>query len=173
MNLALKLVFFCGIAGTLVINYGDQITTMIDHHVRATEGRNASRETSTANVVNSMEVQRSGDGHYWLDMNVNSQNIHFIVDTGASYITLSLQDAQNLNLNLHESDFTIPVNTAAGQTTMAAVTLDVVSVGVIELYDVKAFVAREGMLSVSLLGMNYLNRLDRFSFKDQKLILEQ
>ncbi|HRW28750.1 MAG TPA: TIGR02281 family clan AA aspartic protease, partial [Emcibacteraceae bacterium] len=80
---------------------------------------------------------------------------------------------QNLNLNLHESDYTIPVNTAAGQTTMAPVTLDVVSVGVIELYDVKAFVARDGMLSVSLLGMNYLNRLDRFSFKDQRLILEQ
>ena len=157
----------------MVINYGDQITMLIDHNIKAKEGRNASNVTSTSNVVNSMEVQRSGDGHYWLDMNVNSQNIHFIVDTGASYITLSQQDAQNLNLNLHESDYTIPVNTAAGQTTMAPVTLDVVSVGVIELYDVKAFVARDGMLSVSLLGMNYLNRLDRFSFKDQRLILEQ
>ncbi|MEZ5757525.1 MAG: TIGR02281 family clan AA aspartic protease [Emcibacteraceae bacterium] len=173
MSLILKLVFFCGIAVIMVINYGDQFTMMLDKYVKAKDGGNASKVTSKANVVNSMEVQRSGDGHYWLDMNVNSQNILFIVDTGASYITLSQQDAKDLNLNLHESDYTIPVNTAAGQTTMAPVTLDVVSVGVIELYDVKAFVAREGMLSVSLLGMNYLNRLDRFSFKDQKLILEQ
>ena len=35
-----------------------------------------------------------------------------------------------------------------------------------------AFVAREGMLTVSLLGMNYLNKLERFEFNDRKLILE-
>ena len=44
--------------------------------------------------------------------------------------------------------------------------------GVVQIVEAP-FVAQEGMLSVSLLGMNFLNRLDRFQFDDGKLIIEQ
>jgi aspartyl protease family protein len=106
-------------------------------------------------------------------MDVSNNPIAFIVDTGASVVTLSHQDAENLNLYLSDFDYNITVRTAAGLTTMAEINLDRVTIGVIELYNVKAFVAREGMLSVSLLGMNFLNRLDRFEFQDGQLVMEQ
>ena len=65
------------------------------------------------------------------------------------------------------------MNTAGGETKMAEINIDRISYGVIDIYNVDALVAREGMLSVSLLGMNFLNRLDRFQFNDGKLLLEQ
>ena len=112
------------------------------------------------------------DGHYWVDVNVNGNETRFVVDTGATFIVLSDNDARNLDIPYFENDYSVVVNTASGQTTMAEVTLDVVSVGAIELYGVKAYIARPGMLSVSLLGMNFLSRLDRFEFSNEKLILE-
>ena len=113
------------------------------------------------------------EGHYWLDMQVSNYDVQFIVDTGATLVTLSYSDAQKMNLYLNESDFSIPVNTAGGVTKMAEINIDRISYGVIDVYNVQALVAQEGMLSVSLLGMNFLNRLDRFQFDDGKLIIEQ
>lgn len=172
MGLLIKAVFFCGLAAFVVSNYGDDLVNKINE---AGARQNNPKEQINLPVdnVHSMQVPMQRDGHYWVDMNVNNNNVKFIVDTGATYVTLSHQDAEHLDLHLYEDDYDVPVNTAAGLTTMALVSLDVVSVGVIELYDVKAFVARENMLSVSLLGMNFLSRLDGFEFRNQQLILEQ
>ncbi|MDG1707708.1 MAG: TIGR02281 family clan AA aspartic protease, partial [Emcibacteraceae bacterium] len=124
-----------------------------------------------SNLVHSVEIPRQRDGHYWVNMDISNNPIAFIIDTGASVVTLSHNDAEKLNLYLSDFDYNITVRTAAGLTTMAEINLDRMTLGVIELYDVKAFVAREGMLSVSLLGMNFLNRLERFEFQDGQLIM--
>lgn len=172
MGLLIKAVFFCGLAAFMISNYGDDLVNRITE-ARALQDNSNEQISSSINNVHSMQVPMQRDGHYWVDMDVNNNNVKFIVDTGATYVTLSHQDAENLDLHLYEDDYDVPVNTAAGLTTMALVSLDVVSIGVIELYDVKAFVARENTLSVSLLGMNFLNRLDGFEFRNQQLILEQ
>ena len=56
---------------------------------------------------------------------------------------------------------------------MAEINIDRISYGLIDIYDLDALVAHEGMLSVSLLGINFLNRLDQFQFNYGKLLLEQ
>tara|TARA_R110002096_G_scaffold257381_1_gene450926 strand:- start:278847 stop:279368 length:522 start_codon:yes stop_codon:yes gene_type:complete len=173
MGFLIKPIFYCAILAVLFSFYGDDIARLVGNQMRLSEGADSKPIRSDANVVHSLEIPIKNDGHYWIDMNVNNNRVRFIVDTGASYVTLSHTDAEKLNLHLFENDYNVTVNTAAGRTTMAEVTLDTVSIGVIELYEVRAFVAREGMLAVSLLGMNYLNRLDRFEFRDQKLIIEQ
>ena len=173
MGFLIKTVFFCALATLLVSFYGNDLVRLVSNEAKLARDAGPEQLRPDANMVHSLQIPVNRDGHYWLDMDVNNNDVHFVVDTGASYVTLSHQDAQKLDLRIFENDYDVVVNTAAGQTTMAEVNLDVVAVGVIELYDVKAFVAREGMLSVSLLGMNYLSRLDRFEFQDQKLILEQ
>ncbi|MCC3861593.1 retropepsin-like aspartic protease family protein [Pseudemcibacter aquimaris] len=150
--------------------YGEELLTQISN--RPNTASNTQQQPNLG-VAHSLRFPRSNDGHYWINMNVDNTEINFIVDTGATQLTLSHQDAERLNLYLNENDYTIPVRTAAGMTTVAEITIDRISVGVIELYDVKAFVAREGMLAVSLLGMNFLNRLNRFEFANDTLILEQ
>ena len=166
--------FYLAVLAVMASFYSDEIFRFVNNQTRLSTGSAASESSSaSANLVHTLEIPMRNDGHYWIDMTVDYQSVQFIVDTGASYVTLSHEDGQKLNIYLNESDYNIPVNTAAGRSTVAEININVMSFGIIELYNVKAFVAREGMLSVSLLGMNYLNKLERFEFSDQRLILEQ
>jgi len=173
MKLVIKTVIFGILAAIFVSYFGNDIVESVGDQRSVNGGTNSTSIFGSASASSSFQIPIQRDGHYWVNMSVNYNDVKFIVDTGASYVTLSHQDARKLSLNLFENDYNIRVNTAAGRTTMAEVNLDIMKVGTIELRNVKAFVAREGMLSVSLLGMNYLNRLDRFEFRDQKLIFEQ
>lgn len=173
MNLVLKISFFGIMAALFVSFFANDIVGSISDKQRLSSGEVSSSIIGSATTASSFQIPIQRDGHYWVNMNVNYNDVNFIVDTGASFVTISHQDAVKLNLNLVENDYKVIFNTAAGRTTMAEVTLDIMNVGAIELRNVKAFVAREGMLSVSLLGMNYLNKLDSFEFRDQKLIFEQ
>ncbi len=173
MGIVFKTILFGLIASVFISYYGDEIVHVLTNEAVLSSDKASGGRAAASGIVNTVQVPMHRDGHYWLDVNVNGNRTRFVVDTGATYMTLSYDDARRLDIPYFESDYNIVVNTAAGQTTMAEVTLDVVNVDAIELYDVKAFIAREGMLSVSLLGMNFLNRLDRFEFVDQQLILEQ
>lgn len=173
MGIITKLVFISIFASLVVAFYGDEIVRVVDNESSLAKEAIPREVTYAANIVNSVQIPQQRDGHYWLDAGVNHTDVTFIVDTGASNVTLSFNDAKGLGLPYFENDFNVLVNTAAGQTEMASVTLDSVRIGNIELYDVDALIAKDGMLSVSLLGMNFLNRLTRFEFSDQRLILEQ
>lgn len=169
MGFFTKAVFFIGLLYVLYTSFGEEFLTNSSNRSRMP----STSEQNAANVVHSLEIPMQRDGHYWLDMHVSNYDVQFIVDTGATLVTLSYADAEKMNLYLNKSDFNIPVNTAGGVIKMAEINIDRISYGVIDVYDVKALVAQKGMLSVSLLGMNFLNRLDRFQFKDGKLIIEQ
>lgn len=178
MALILKTCLYTGILYLLFLAFGEEIIRYSTNQTRLTqdagpEALNSASLNSVPNLVHTMTIDVQSDGHYWIKTNINNNPVSFIVDTGASLVTLSHQDAKALNLYLNENDYNVTVRTAAGMTSMAEVTIDVISMGVIELYDVKALIAREGMLSVSLLGMNFLNRLERFEFKNSQLIIEQ
>ncbi len=172
MSALIKLVFLSILATLAFAFYGDDLVRIIGNEAKLTQHAAPKELSASHNLVNSVQIPRQRDGHYWADVGVNHSNVSFIVDTGASVVTLSYEDAKKLGIPYFENDFNVPVNTAGGRTTMAIIELDVINVDAIELYNVKAFVARKGMLNVSLLGMNFLNRMERFEFSNQKLIIE-
>ena len=115
-------------------------------------------------------VTKSEDGHFWAEAEANDHRVRFLVDTGATNVALTAGDAERLGLNLSQLDFEVPVQTAAGETRAAVVTLDYISVAGARVDDVEALVVREG-LAASLLGMSYLGRLSRFEATQSALIL--
>jgi len=115
-------------------------------------------------------IGKSDDGQFHAQGRVNGTHVRFLVDTGASSIALTLNDAKRAKIDISKLSFTVPVNTAAGQTFGAYVTLDKVSVGQITLRNVEAFVLQEG-LDISLLGMSFLGRLQKFEASRSQLIL--
>ncbi len=173
MGSLIKTLFFCVLVALFFANFGDKIAAVIKNEISYARDSAPRQISPSANITNSIEIPIQNDGHYWVKMNVNNRPIDFVVDTGASYVTLSHKDAEKLNLSLSKSDYNIDFRTAAGITSMAEITIDTLSIGVIEVYDVKAYVAREGMLSVSLLGMNFLNGLQSFEFRGQELVFSQ
>lgn len=110
-------------------------------------------------------------GHYQAEVQVNGRSLDALVDTGASFVVLRFEDAQSLGVIYAGDPFDIPVQTANGVGHVRRVKLSSVRVGSIQLDDVDAAVAEEGMLARNLLGMSFLRRLSRYEVRDNTLIL--
>lgn len=116
-------------------------------------------------------VHRAFGGHFELSGAVNGAPVDFLFDTGASAVVLSADDAARAGFDPASLDYRLPVMTASGMTRVAPVRLSEVSVGNITLTGVRAAVARRGDLDTSLLGLTFLNRLDGYEVRRDRLIL--
>ena len=119
-----------------------------------------------------IEVPRGPDGHYYLTLGVNDVPVHFVVDTGATSMVLTQEDAARIGLNEEDVIFYTEAMTANGPVRTAPVRLADVALGPFHDQNVRAFV-NEGEMSKSLLGMDYLNRFQRMEMSNGKLILER
>ena len=90
---------------------------------------------------------------------VNGMSLRFLVDTGASIVALSVDDAKRAGVN-YLAGTRGQVQTANGLTTVYMVKLDAVQVGEIQLTNVDAAVIEGDKLPVALLGMSFLNRME-------------
>jgi aspartyl protease family protein len=115
-------------------------------------------------------VGKGKDGHYWAWAQIDGHPVRVLIDTGASAVALTPEDARRAGVDLELLVYNRDVNTAQGITHAAAVTLDHVSVAGAEVNGVEALVVPKG-LSSSLLGMSYLGRLEGFEATRSGLIL--
>ena len=84
----------------------------------------------------------------------------------------SAQDAAKAaGLPLEVLNYSVNVDTANGRTRAAPVTLDRLSIGDITEPSVPALVAQAGQLRTSLLGMTFLNRLESWEVRGDKLMM--
>lgn len=118
----------------------------------------------------SASISKSPDGHYWAQASVDGRAVRFLVDTGASAVALTAQDAQRLGYDPATLNYTHRVETANGEARAARITLSSVSIAGARVDNVDAFVIDRG-LETSLLGMSYLGRLSRFEATPTALIL--
>lgn len=117
-------------------------------------------------------LPRARDGHYYLTLEVNDVPIEFVVDTGASQVVLSQEDAQRIGLDPENLPYLGTANTANGVVRTAAVRLDSVMLGPIEDSQVRA-VVNDGQMNGSLLGMTYLNNFDSINISGGELTLSR
>lgn len=115
-------------------------------------------------------IAKSKDGHYWADAQVNNSRVRFLVDTGASAVSLTAADAARLGFAPSSLDYRYKVMTANGESRGAKIKLASVSVAGARVTDVEALVIDKG-LDTSLLGMTYLGRLARTEMTPTTLIL--
>lgn len=116
------------------------------------------------------QVVRGADGHYWAQASIDGRAVRVMVDTGASVVALTPEDAARLGVEPQAADYNAVVQTASGPVDAAPVTLKHVAVAGARVDDVQALVVREG-LAHSLLGMSYLGRLSRFEATPSGLTL--
>jgi aspartyl protease family protein len=125
-------------------------------------GRAASRGKS-------VEIARGSGGGFAVATHVNGARVAMVLDTGASSVVLTQEAAKAAGLPLEVLSYSVSVETANGRTRAAPVTLDRVSVGGITERAVAALVAQPGQLRTSLLGMSFLNRLESWEVRGDKL----
>lgn len=125
-------------------------------------------ENSNGDLV----LKRGRDGHFHMEVTVNDAPIRFLVDTGASIVTLSEDDARRAGYDPSTLDYTMQFSTANGTAWGAPIRIVSMRAGPIIARDVRAAVGGAGM-SKSLLGMSFLNQLNGFSVKGDTLILSR
>ena len=117
-----------------------------------------------------VSVPRSPDGHYYLTLDVNGTPIRFVVDTGATEVVLSRQDAARAGLRPDRLAYLGRAQTANGTVTTASVRLESLELEGITDRNFPVEV-NGGEMRGSLLGMRYLDRFSSVEISDGRLIL--
>jgi aspartyl protease family protein len=94
-----------------------------------------------------------------------------MVDTGASFVTLTPADAKKVGIDPDRLSYSVPIRTANGLIQAAPVKLKTLSVGSITRHDVSALVSPGDALDQSLLGMTFLNTLDGYAISGDRMVL--
>ena len=118
-------------------------------------------------------LQSTRGGHFVSEIRINGSPVQALVDTGATLVALSHEDAERANIRPSGNARTGMANTANGQVKFTMVMLNEVRLGPLVLRDVEAAVMPKGAMQNTLLGMAFLKRLSRFEMRDSRLILTQ
>ena len=116
-----------------------------------------------------VEVVRGATGDFSVHTQVNGARIAMTLDTGSTSVVLTPEAAKAAGLPLEVLNYTVNLETANGRTRAAPVTIDRIAVGGLTERSVPALVAQPGQLRSSLLGMTFLNRLESWEVRGDKL----
>ncbi|WP_246205596.1 retropepsin-like aspartic protease family protein [Microvirga arsenatis] len=114
---------------------------------------------------------RRMDGSFLVQAKVNGRETRFIFDTGASTVVLRAENAAALGFNPETLTYSVPVSTANGAALAAPVVIESLTVGSITARNVRALIARADVLHANLLGMSFLERLESYEVRGNRLIL--
>ena len=116
-----------------------------------------------------VEVVRGSGGDFALAAHINGARIAMVLDTGASSVVLTQEAARAAGLPIEVLDYSVNVDTANGRTRAAPVTLDRIAIGGVIEREVPALVVQRGQLKNNLLGMSFLNRLESWEVRGDRL----
>ncbi len=118
-----------------------------------------------------VEIQRSRGGEFALLARINGVSAPMVVDTGATSVVITYETAKAAGLPLELLDYDVDVETAGGHTQAARLTLDRLAIGRLVERSVPALVVPHGTMKTNLLGMSFLDRLERWEVRADRLML--
>lgn len=122
-------------------------------------------------IGRTVQVARGHGGDFQVSTQINGARVAMVLDTGASSVVLTHEAAKAAGLPLEILTYTVEIDTANGHSRAAAVTLDRLAVGGIVERAVPALIAQSGHLKESLLGMTFLNRLESYEMRGDRLLM--
>ena len=132
-----------------------------------------SPDESAAAGAGDVTLQAGDHGHFETEADINGRSVEVMVDTGATLVALTYEDAERAGIFLKSSDFTHSVATANGTAKIAPIQIGTVSIGGITVRNVPGAVSEPGKLHRTLLGMSFLGRLSRVDMRSKTLVLHE
>ena len=133
-------------------------------------------ETQLANAAKpewyggEMVLDRDGDGHFYASVDVDSRDYRMLVDTGASVVALTGDDARDMGLDWDPNALSQVARGASGPVMGVPVTIADMAVGDFEARDVRAVIVPDG-LAISLLGQSFLRHVPKVDIAGDTLTL--
>lgn len=118
-----------------------------------------------------LRVYSDDHGMFQLAGKVNNRSTQFLIDTGATYVSMSESEAKRLGVDYQQGRKTM-IQTANAVVRAWRIDLDTVKVGQIELRNVDAVVLPGKQPSTALLGMSFLQHL-KLQRDGAAMIIEQ
>ena len=133
---------------------------------------NSTVQPKKVNYVNGegVEFRRAKDGHFYVEATVHGIPVTFLVDTGATDVVLSVEDAKKLKHHLKYLNRKKTYHTANGTIKALYVEISEMQIGQFVVNDVKASVNVSPMRT-SLLGMSFLQYFN-FNMSGDRLVLK-
>ena len=148
------------LAGVKVVSVqGDQVVVEIGGKKRPLRvGQHAIGTAAAADGSGKIVMTADNQGHFVTTGSVNGVAVRFLVDTGATMISLGASDARRVGLDFNRGQKGM-TQTANGQSVVSKVQLDTVRIGDVTLHNVDALI-HQAEMPVALLGMSFLNRME-------------
>jgi aspartyl protease family protein len=129
------------------------------------------KSESPAASPSALEVtlERNSDRHFYADANVNGRSVHFLVDTGASEIALTEEDARKVGVEVDPQKYELIGQGASGMVRGQYIELNKVDLGGIQQSNAKAVVVQGA--NVSLLGQPFLENVDEIVIRKGEMTL--
>lgn len=128
------------------------------------------RIINQSNQKSPISINISNDRHFYLEARINQKNILFLIDTGASDISLSIADAKKIGIDVDNLKYNKIYQTANGNILGATVILKEIIIADRVFNNISASVNKANQ-GVSLLGMSMLTKFEKYEFHRNKLIL--
>lgn len=116
-----------------------------------------------------VELERHPDGHFYADVQVNGATLHMLVDTGATDIALTRDDARNAGLAVSIGMPEVVGQGADGDVRGEFATLDRVTLGEKTVEGLPAVVLNSGRQS--LLGQSFLSKFESVQIQGDRMVL--
>ena len=164
-RILLVLVVLAATAGAVVAYGGPKQIAKAGHAVSAMLHIRADRP------ARAVQIARGQTGEFSLNAKINGVNAPMVIDTGATSVVLTYETAKSAGLPLELLDYNVNVETAGGHTRAARLTLDRLAIGRLIERSVPALVVPRGQMKTNLLGMSFLDRLESWEVRADRLML--
>jgi aspartyl protease family protein len=124
-----------------------------------------------ASPARAVQIARGQGGEFALRAKINGVNAPMVIDTGATSVVLTYETAKAAGLPLELLEYDVDVETAGGHTKAARLTLDRLAIGKLVERSVPALVVPHGRMKTNLLGMSFLDRLESWEVRADRLML--
>lgn len=173
----LALVLLFAATGSAVLAYGDAADiTRARNAVAQVFAHGVAKDTvhrfaPGSTVARTAEVPRGNGGEFALKAKINGIAAPMLIDTGATWVVLTWETAKAAGLPLEMLNYDVDVETANGKTRAARLTLDRLTIGKLTERSVPALVVPRGSMKTNLLGMSFLDRLESWEVRADRLML--
>ena len=169
-------------ASSILAGHGPQpklvqfILDLMPHHDMPLPPHDTAPRPTPGQAENGSEqlaIAPDRSGNYLTEVDIDGHLIRMVVDTGATYVSLTNADASAVGIRPAPVDYRYRTMTANGTGVAAKVHIDSLRLGQMKVDNVEAFVMQPGTLGTSLLGMSALRRLGSVEISGGQLILRQ
>jgi aspartyl protease family protein len=166
MTRLLLVLFLVTVTASAVVAYRDP-----ERVARASDTVSELLRKRALSPASAVQVPRGQNGEFNAQVKINGVAAPMVIDTGATSVVLTYETAKAVGLPLELLEYDVELETAGGHTKAARLTLDRLAIGRLVERSVPALVVQRGQMKINLLGMSFLNRLESWEVRGERLVL--